>query len=205
VCLINKIDMIIIYRSLQPTVWHTHTHTHIHSVLHTHKLSILKREHKSIIETITMSSKIEIGSRVVVTGLQGKKGDVRFMGRTKFADGEWIGIALETPDGKNDGSVGDVRYFTCEPLHGLFVKSAQVRLDREISVGGSGVGTASASAASDTNARLGTRFLFRIFSSQAKSIDYFVVYCSCTTRKKKTAGKRGRCGRKCSCCRTYCV
>ncbi len=34
-------------------------------------------------------------------------------------------------DGKNDGSVGDHKYFECEPNHGLFIKRAQVRLERE--------------------------------------------------------------------------
>lgn len=101
-------------------------------------------------------SKIEVGSRVVVTGLQGKKGEVKFMGKTKFADGDWIGIVLDTPDGKNDGSVGDVRYFSCEPLHGLFVKGAQVRLDREVAP--SRTESVAGASASDTNAKLGTLF-----------------------------------------------
>lgn len=37
---------------------------------------------------------------------------------------------LNTAEGKNDGSVGGVRYFECEPNFGLFVKRAQVKLDR---------------------------------------------------------------------------
>ena len=34
-----------------------------------------------------------------------KNGVIRFAGATSFAPGEWIGIALDTPEGKNDGSV----------------------------------------------------------------------------------------------------
>lgn len=44
----------------------------------------------------------------------------------QFATGQWIGIELDEPRGKNDGSVNDVRYFECSANHGLFVKDAQV-------------------------------------------------------------------------------
>ncbi len=71
---------------------------------------------------------MEIGSRVVVVG--GKNGIVRFMGNTDFAQGEWVGVELDTPEGKNDGEIHGVRYFTCAPNHGLFAKKSQVRLAR---------------------------------------------------------------------------
>lgn len=64
---------------------------------------------------------LSVGSKVLV-GTSGKKGKILFIGNTHFSSGEWIGVRLDGPDGKNDGSVGDVRYFTCEPNHGTFVK-----------------------------------------------------------------------------------
>jgi hypothetical protein len=68
-----------------------------------------------------------LGARVKIGT---KKGVIRFIGETKFAAGEWYGVSLSEPTGKNDGSVNGERYFVCEPSYGIFVKKAQVRLDR---------------------------------------------------------------------------
>lgn len=51
---------------------------------------------------------------------------VKFFGPTKFATGNWVGLALKTPDGKNNGVVKGVKYFECEPNHGLFVRETAV-------------------------------------------------------------------------------
>lgn len=61
-----------------------------------------------------------VGDNVLVSG--SKLGVVRFLGSTQFAKGEWAGVELNVPEGKNDGSVGGVHYFTCKPLHGVFAK-----------------------------------------------------------------------------------
>jgi len=75
-----------------------------------------------------MSSKWEVGSRVCTgSGASVKHGVVAFVGETSFSTGEWIGIVLDAAEGKNDGSVAGVRYFSCEPNFGLFVKSAQCK------------------------------------------------------------------------------
>lgn len=55
------------------------------------------------------------------------RGTVRFFGATSFSPGKWVGIELFERDGKNDGTVQGVKYFTCKPSHGIFVKPSQVK------------------------------------------------------------------------------
>ncbi|KAJ1963684.1 hypothetical protein IWQ62_003139 [Dispira parvispora] len=68
---------------------------------------------------------LHIGARVEV---QGKPGTIRFTGVTEFAPGKWVGIELDTPTGKNNGSVNGTAYFQCQPGYGVFVRPSQVRL-----------------------------------------------------------------------------
>ena len=49
-------------------------------------------------------------------------GTVRFTGLTQFASGTWVGVDLDTPGGRNNGSVNGVTYFSCRAGHGLFVR-----------------------------------------------------------------------------------
>lgn len=68
---------------------------------------------------------VEVGC--VVSYAAGKSGLVRFVGPVDFADGEWVGLELERPEGKNNGALNGRVYFQCAENHGLFCKKAQVR------------------------------------------------------------------------------
>lgn len=61
-----------------------------------------------------------IGDRVWVNG--SKPGYIQFIGETQFAPGDWAGVVLDEPIGKNDGAVSGVRYFQCEPRRGVFAR-----------------------------------------------------------------------------------
>lgn len=65
-----------------------------------------------------------IGERIWVNG--SKPGYIQFLGESQFAPGQWAGIVLDEPIGKNDGSVASVRYFQCEPLHGIFTRPSKL-------------------------------------------------------------------------------
>lgn len=97
--------------------------------LHPHRLSeagLSRHSDSSNVLTEDTDSFI-IGQRVWVSG--NKPGHIAFIGETQFAPGDWAGIALDEPIGKNDGSVGGIRYFQCEPKKGIF--SRLTRLTRE--------------------------------------------------------------------------
>ncbi|XP_031557879.1 CAP-Gly domain-containing linker protein 3-like isoform X2 [Actinia tenebrosa] len=72
-----------------------------------------------------IAEKFELNDRVVVAGQ--KSGRVQYIGQTQFASGWWLGVELDQPVGKNDGSVGGVRYFTCKPRYGVFAPVTKVK------------------------------------------------------------------------------
>ena len=47
-----------------------------------------------------------------------QSGVLRFYGSTEFANGTFAGVELDEPLGRNDGSIGGIRYFTCPAKHG---------------------------------------------------------------------------------------
>ncbi|XP_065833452.1 CAP-Gly domain-containing linker protein 4-like [Oscarella lobularis] len=69
-------------------------------------------------------SDLKVGDYVLVGG--SKIGTVRFIGNTQFASGTWFGVEFNQAIGKNDGTVGQDRYFTCPPKHGIFAPPSKV-------------------------------------------------------------------------------
>lgn len=65
-----------------------------------------------------------MGEQVWVNGV--KPGVIAYLGETQFAPGQWAGVVLNDPVGKNDGSVGGVRYFECQPLQGIFTRPSKL-------------------------------------------------------------------------------
>lgn len=69
--------------------------------------------------------KLHEGSQVLLTS-SSEMGIIRYLGTTDFATGVWLGLELRSAKGKNDGSVGDKRYFTCKPNYGVLVRPSRV-------------------------------------------------------------------------------
>ena len=59
-----------------------------------------------------------------------RRGRVAFVGAVEEIPGvgPWIGIVLDEPVGKNDGSVGGKRYFECGRSCGVFVRPEKVEV-----------------------------------------------------------------------------
>jgi hypothetical protein len=73
---------------------------------------------------------VKVGDRVKC-GPSQQRGVVKFVGVTDFSPGEWIGVVLDKPEGKNNGTVKDKFYFDCPAMHGLFCRHANVVLEEE--------------------------------------------------------------------------
>ncbi len=73
------------------------------------------------------TSRLMVGMPVYVDGT--KPGRIAFIGEVHFAKGEMAGVHLEQPLGKNNGSVGGVMYFQCEPKRGVFSRLHRLTLE----------------------------------------------------------------------------
>jgi dynactin complex subunit len=71
-------------------------------------------------DTLEPSSikELQIGDRVLIRGT--KYGTLKYIGKIHVEDGIWCGIKLDGPDGKHNGKIGAVRYFTCPHRFGIF-------------------------------------------------------------------------------------
>uniref|UniRef100_A0A4W5NA21 Dynactin subunit 1 n=1 Tax=Hucho hucho TaxID=62062 RepID=A0A4W5NA21_9TELE len=69
----------------------------------------------------------KVGSVVEVIG-KGQRGTVAYVGATLFATGKWVGVILDEPKGKNDGTVQGKKYFQCDENCGIFVRQSQIQL-----------------------------------------------------------------------------
>jgi len=57
------------------------------------------------------------------------RGCVKFIGETEFkTDILWIGVQLDEPYGKNNGSVAGKKYFECEANYGVFVRPMNIEV-----------------------------------------------------------------------------
>lgn len=61
---------------------------------------------------------------------ESKMGTVAYVGKTNFAQGIWVGVELEAPNGKNDGSYNGTQYFKCRPKYGIFVRPEKLKPER---------------------------------------------------------------------------
>lgn len=58
-----------------------------------------------------VETNLSIGDRVIVSsGMGSRAGILQYIGETKFAPGNWCGVQLDEPSGKNDGTVDGVQY-----------------------------------------------------------------------------------------------
>ncbi|TRY55543.1 hypothetical protein DNTS_003666 [Danionella cerebrum] len=69
--------------------------------------------------------KLHLGMQVLLISAN-EMTTIRYIGSADFAPGLWLGLELQSPRGKNDGSVGNRRYFRCRAGHGVLVRPSRV-------------------------------------------------------------------------------
>lgn len=77
----------------------------------------------SVSRAVTLSS---VGQACLVVGKG--RGVIRWFGILKHNGEERVGVELDKPVGKNDGSLGEEWYFSCPENHGLFAPVNMVTL-----------------------------------------------------------------------------
>lgn len=78
---------------------------------------------------INLPDWVAVGESVLIRPYN-TSGVISYVGTTHFQAGTWIGVELDTPTGKNDGSVQGIQYFQCKPKHGIFVRFDKLILDK---------------------------------------------------------------------------
>jgi len=79
-----------------------------------------------------------LGQRVETPS--GHVGSIAFVGPALFAPGLWVGVELDEPNGKTDGSFHGEECFLCKPNHGLFVRPSMLKQLTGISSAQGGAG-----------------------------------------------------------------
>lgn len=73
------------------------------------------------------ASLIAVGNRCVVdVSSMEKRATVKFVGKTEFKLGYWVGVEYDEPVGKNNGTVQGKQYFACTSKHGAMVRPGSV-------------------------------------------------------------------------------
>lgn len=76
--------------------------------------------------------RLVVGKRVSFYSESDKKtkcGVLRYFGEPEFAPGYWCGVELDQPEGRNNGSLQGIRYFSCDEGCGVFVPLSKVELE----------------------------------------------------------------------------
>ena len=73
---------------------------------------------------------IRLHERCRIGSEDSRRGQVAFIGEVPEipGGGPWVGVVLDEPVGKNDGSVKGKRYFECRPNYGVFVRTERVEV-----------------------------------------------------------------------------
>ena len=96
-------------------------------------VSVLRAFHILMYQKRLKSSDLDIsvGKRCRVGAEDTRRGTIAYVGEVKEIPGlrgPWVGVVLDEPIGKNDGSVGGKRYFECAEKRGVFIRPDRIEV-----------------------------------------------------------------------------
>ena len=75
-----------------------------------------------------LAMNITVGSRCEIPELE-QRGEVKYVGKVPDMGLGWfVGVKLDEPHGKNNGSFNGVPYFTCPNKYGVFARPSEVNV-----------------------------------------------------------------------------
>eukprot|EP01132_Coremiostelium_polycephalum_P001359 gene1359-1716_t len=84
---------------------------------------------EQLIKSFTIGQRCKVFSTTTTDNVDDddyRLGTIEYIGKTEFAPGYWIGVKLDLPLGKNNGTVKGKLYFTCPQNYGSFVKPKNI-------------------------------------------------------------------------------
>jgi tubulin-folding cofactor B len=92
---------------------------------------VVENYHAQAANESKLSTGIKQGLRCrVLPSNDHRRGVVSFVGEVPDIPsvGAWVGVTLDEPTGKNDGSVNGTKYFSCAPKCGVFLRAERVEI-----------------------------------------------------------------------------
>ncbi|XP_014667828.1 PREDICTED: tubulin-folding cofactor B-like [Priapulus caudatus] len=86
------------------------------------EMKLAEENEKQLAENIKIDDRCEVS----MSRQPQRRGTVMFVGPVEFQRGVWVGVKLDEPMGKNNGSVQGKRYFECAPKYGRFIRPSQI-------------------------------------------------------------------------------
>jgi len=99
-----------------------------------YKQQLKEQQQYSTPAVAQIDENLVVGRRCEV-GPGARRGEVRFVGDADIlGDGIWVGVALDEPLGKNDGTIKGRKLFSCAANHGVLVRPDKVTVGGDFPV-----------------------------------------------------------------------
>ncbi|KAL0485289.1 tubulin-folding cofactor B [Acrasis kona] len=94
-----------------------------------------KEEEEKFYSNKELISSIKVGDRFEKLDETKARGEVKYVGKTQFSAGYWVGVQYDEPLGKHNGTVKGAKYFECTSGYGMFLRPDKIQTGNYPEVG----------------------------------------------------------------------